>query len=1295
MRTKSLVLSLLGALAVSLVANDIEPSKENYTATRAGGPIVIDGNLSEWAGVPVLADPKFSIPKGSGTNGTLVLFEICDNCSTVGTPDWTGPDDQTSAVQIVWDADNVYFGFVVTDDYHENAASSAWNGDSVQLMIANSTRTIQEALYNYSLGGVEGATLEVIVEHEAGRTGQPAPGVTEAVVTRNATTKKTIYEIKVPVTALAAGMTGPLTAGTRFGLGMSINDGDEAAPGQQGWGGLGAHSIVFGKTPGETALVTLGTNLPSTDLIFLSAINPGIAGFTFRASDKGASIVAPATAKLTIDGTVVALTPSPKTGDATDFRYTAATPFTPGSAHTYSIEVKDTSGGTVTDTGTFTTPIYGLLNAADRVTADTTKPGFIWNVHQVDSTSNLATVNSRTEQQLAGLLGDNIADPAAFGPASGPAAAPNPSTAPITFIVPGVINFSQTEGDANGNVTPDLAMPGIPGTTGGNNNIAAEVLTVIEFPAPGLYRLIVNSDDAFKTTFGKNPRDAFSAVAGEFNAGRGAADTAFDVFVPAAGAYPMRTSWNEGGGGANIEILSQSGADKILLNDTANTAALKTYQLNSAQLPAFVRSVTPGVGQKLLSKPTAITAVIVDGSTIVTGNSGTLKLNGVAVATTSTKSGNVTTVTHTPTSLQADVEYTAELTYTDSAGPRTVSWKFTPGAFGGDLFVIEAEDFDYDGGLTNPKKGEAGQDVNVMPYFGGAYITLAAVEGVDYNNNDANDSDQYRAELDENGENEVNIVDNQAAPAGNGAGGNIGIAGNDRITFQTTANWRIGWVGGDWQNYTRTFPTTTQGGWWKVYAGLSHGEAGATMSGRLERVNGGWGTPDQTVDVLGSFTAPASGTWGNNNLVPMKTATGADAIVKLVGTNTVRFNNSSGDFDFLIFTPASPPPPSILTTPFESIEDPAAGVLIWTLQDSDVQVVPSSVRVFLDDVDVSTKALTTKTGAVTTVRLDMTGTTLAGGVRKWRVSFGDNSTPPVTTSGEGSIVVAPFAIPGIFAIEAEDFNYSVDGVTGGLWNPKKGEANLDVDKAPYDGAAYDTLSAVEGVDYNNNDANDSDQYRTELDENGENEVNITASNGQRYSNERGSYDLVSNYRIGWVGGGDWQNYTRTFPSNTYNVYAGLSYGGEGPGLLVGSLDRVTSNPAQPNQTTERLGTFNAPGTAGWGRNELVVMKDASGNPATVTLGGVQTVRFNLGSGDFDFLLFVPATAGPDPGDRPRITAITRAANGSITVTWTGGGQLEAAAAVTGPWQAVAGATTGTYTFTPAAGQNMLFGRIRR
>ena len=247
-------LTRLLALAATLLplaaqANDIEPSKEFYTATRAVSPIVVDGNLAEWTGANVLADPRFAIPKGSGAAGQLVNFEPYQG----GT--WSGPDDQTSSVRVVYDDENVYFGFVVTDDYHENAANSAWNGDSVQLMVANETRDAQVGLYNYALGGIEAALGNTIVMHEAG------PGGTTAVVTRNGTTHKTTYEIKLPKAAMGLNTLG---AGVKFGLGMAINDGDDGPGqnGQKGWGGLGAHALVFGKSPSETALVTLAAPPP-------------------------------------------------------------------------------------------------------------------------------------------------------------------------------------------------------------------------------------------------------------------------------------------------------------------------------------------------------------------------------------------------------------------------------------------------------------------------------------------------------------------------------------------------------------------------------------------------------------------------------------------------------------------------------------------------------------------------------------------------------------------------------------------------------------------------------------------------------------------------------------------------------------------------------------------------------------------------------------------------------------------------------------------------------------------------
>ena len=61
------------------------------------------------------------------------------------------------------------------------------------------------------------------------------------------------------------------------------------------------------------------------------------------------------------------------------------------------------------------------------------------------------------------------------------------------------------------------------------------------------------------------------------------------------------------------------------------------------------------------------------------------------------------------------------------------------------------------------------------------------------------------------------------------------------------------------------------------------------------------------------------------------------------------------------------------------------------------------------------------------------------------------------------------------------------------------------------------------------------------------------------------------------------------------------------------------------------------------------------------------------------------------GTEAKFSSITKNADGSITVTWTGGGTLEAASTVKGPWQAVAGATS-PYTFKPSTA--ILFARIK-
>jgi len=607
----------------SVVPNDIEPGKEYYTASAVTAPIVLDGKLNEWGGVPVLSDPKFSVPKGSGAAGTgkYVLFE------EYGGGTWSGPDDQTSAVQVAYDIDNVYFGFVVTDDYHENAAKSAWNGDSIQLMIASADRQQQVALYNYALGGVDGDLADVIVNHEAG------PGGTEAVVRRDTAAKKTYYEIKLP--AAAIGKTAPLTLGAQFGLGMAINDGDNGSGqnGQKGWGGLGAHAIVFGKSPKETALVSLGTASSGAERLFLSAINPSIVTFSFRANDKGGSIVAANGIKLTIDGQVVTTTVAPKNADATDVTYTRAAPFAAGE-HTYKIEVKDSQGNTVTDAGTFTAAQVAILTAAHQaVSVDKTKAGFIWRIVQ----NEVMTSKSLDDVELAllGTLKDDsgtvIDNWASENEPGNALAAGVKDGKTVKFEIATKINLNAVAGGNAGTFPEDEGMPGVPGTSGTDFGIAAEITTFVELPA-GVVTLGIACDDRFRAQAGPIGKATDAILLGEggleLNGNTATGLTKF--FVQDAGIYPVRILFQDNGGAAHIELASvKANGDKVLVNDLEN-GGFKAYRVGVA--PAKSTRVAAGKVPAGLTG-TALTGVTLSESTKtvtadlpITGTSGFLTI---------------------------------------------------------------------------------------------------------------------------------------------------------------------------------------------------------------------------------------------------------------------------------------------------------------------------------------------------------------------------------------------------------------------------------------------------------------------------------------------------------------------------------------------------------------------------------------------------------------------------------------------------------------------------------------------
>jgi hypothetical protein len=338
-----------------------------------------------------------------------------------------------------------------------------------------------------------------------------------------------------------------------------------------GEGGLTTYRAITGVGPTVISSVTPG--IGATGVFFDSPISATL-------TDGDAPVDA-ASVRISLDGVQTPATATKNNG-VTTISFSPPDFLTPGQ-HTASITF--TAGGqSRTETWSFTVGAYAVLTAAQQaVSANTSQPGFIWRVFQNEAVQH--TTLAQTELALAGQLTqngqplENLANPDAAGAnVTGRGVQDGPL---IRFEMPGVINVSQWEGDMNGNFTPDEPMPGIPGMTGMNDGIDAEIITYLQLPA-GVITMGVNSDDGFRTQAGYINVPADGIILGQFDGGRGATDTIFKFLVRDAGIYPFRTIWQEGGGGANIEWFTvKADGSKVLVNDRAN-GGIPAYRVGVA-----------------------------------------------------------------------------------------------------------------------------------------------------------------------------------------------------------------------------------------------------------------------------------------------------------------------------------------------------------------------------------------------------------------------------------------------------------------------------------------------------------------------------------------------------------------------------------------------------------------------------------------------------------------------------------------------------------------------------------------
>lgn len=271
--------------------------------------------------------------------------------------------------------------------------------------------------------------------------------------------------------------------------------------------------------------------------------------------------------------------------------YTPATIFPSGSRQTVRATYRSATGQVLNETVGITMPTYATVPASLGTAIGTgADPGMIWRTHQI--ATNRSTSLALAEQQLQGLLGPTIHDTSL--------------EVGGRFLID-FVNFDELGGEA-GNFkasgegelgVSDGTIPGIPGIGEviNTDNVTGEARTFVQFPAAGLYNMVVNSDDGFRLSVGTT-NNPVEQILGQYDGGRGSADSSIFFQITQPGVYFFRLLWMEGGGGSNVEWFTVNpNGSRALVNGT-QTGSLVSYRRRTVAEPSTgptISTTVPGI----------------------------------------------------------------------------------------------------------------------------------------------------------------------------------------------------------------------------------------------------------------------------------------------------------------------------------------------------------------------------------------------------------------------------------------------------------------------------------------------------------------------------------------------------------------------------------------------------------------------------------------------------------------------------------------------------------------------------